>query len=384
VAKNSTASFPRLSIILGTRPEVIKLVPVILEARKRGIPTRVILTGQHRTMARDLLQAFGIKPDFDLNVMRPGQTLTGLTARVLENLDSHEKEVIGDIVLVQGDTTTAWTSAYWAFCKKIPVAHIEAGLRTYDLYSPFPEEANRQLISRIATLHFAPTAGSAAALRSEGISRENIATVGNTAIDSVFLGLDLLKKSKAVPRSERLSPEILGFIAGKPFALITAHRRESFGAGFEEICAGILEIARRKPEVRFVYPVHPNPEVRRVVNARLANHPSILLCEPQPYFAFLQLMAKADLILTDSGGVQEEAPSLGKRILVLRETTERPEGVKAGFSKLVGTNPKRIVSESLRALASQKTMPRRANPYGDGKSAARIVNGLIRFHRAKA
>lgn len=375
----------RIAFVLGTRPEIIKLAPVILEAKKRRHRTQVIFTGQHREMAGPLLKLFQIQPDLDLRVMRPAQSLTALSARVLEQLDRQADRIRAEAWVVQGDTTSAFMAAYWAFCRKIPVAHVEAGLRTYDLSAPFPEEGNRQLISRIASLHFAPTSQAAQALLREGVPATQIHRVGNTAIDALQW---VLRRGKGVrdphiPQRERIPASISRFLSrteaeskGRaPLILVTAHRRESFGKAFEGICQGILKTVSARSDLRVIYPVHPNPQVRAPVERMLGKHPRILLCDPLPYFAFVSLMKSADVLLTDSGGIQEEGPTLRKPILVLREKTERPEGVRAGYSRLVGTDPMKIKREALKAL-EQGCSGRGGNPYGEGKAAARIVSVL--------
>lgn len=361
----------KLTLVMGTRPEVIKLAPLILEAKRRKHSVTVVLTGQHRHMALPLLQFFGIEPDLDLDVMVPNQTLTSLSASVLQKLDAQQDKIKADYLIVQGDTTSAAMAAYWGFCHRIPVVHVEAGLRTYDLTAPFPEEANRQLIGRIADLHFAPTKASAAALKKEQIPLGKIHTVGNTAIDALHIVLQKLK-SGAIPLGEKMSAEISQFVGDSKLVLVTAHRRENFGHAFEDMCRGILSIAESNPDVKIVYPVHPNPNVRQPVEKMLKQHPQILLCDPQPYVAFIDLMKRADVLLTDSGGVQEEGPTLRKPIIVMRNTTERPEGLKAGYSKLVGTDARKIKTETLKALKSG-CKGRGKNPYGDGKTSARII-----------
>ncbi|OFZ81476.1 MAG: UDP-N-acetylglucosamine 2-epimerase [Bdellovibrionales bacterium RIFOXYD1_FULL_53_11] len=370
-----------LSVVLGTRPEVIKLAPVILEARRRGHQVRVVLTGQHRHMAMPMLGFFGIEPDVDLDVMQPDQTLTGLSARVLEKMDAMKDRVSGDVIAVQGDTTSAFVASYWGCCNRIPVAHVEAGLRTYDLASPFPEEANRQLIGRLARWHFAPTRGAGRALIKENVPKDRIHVVGNTGIDALKIVLARLKDAacmRSLPPEERLDPAIMDFVGGHRLVLVTAHRRESFGKGFEGICKGLRDIADARDgsgggrEVRIVYPVHPNPNVRSIVESQLAGHPRIMLVVPMQYVAFVALMDRADVLLTDSGGIQEEGPTLKKPVLVMREKTERPEGVKAGYVKLVGTDPGKILRETLLALR-HGCRGRGPNPYGDGRAAARIM-----------
>lgn len=367
----------KISVVLGTRPEVIKLAPVILEAKRRGHKVQVIFTGQHREMATRLLQYFGIKPNIDLKAMMKNQGLTDLSARILDRLEKNGKRIFTDCLLVQGDTTSAFIAAYWAFCQKIPVAHVEAGLRTFDLTAPFPEEANRQLISRIASLHFAPTERAVQALLNEGIPQGKIFQVGNSGIDALLHVLSE-KNSKKIPKSERLDPSILPWVGSRKLVLVTAHRRESFGSGFEGIAEGLKRIVDTREDTVIVYPVHPNPNVRKIIMKKLGRHPRIRLCEPLPYIGFVQLMERADVLVTDSGGIQEEAPTLGKLAVVLRTTTERPEGVKMGFSKLVGTQPDLISSETLKAIEKQD-VPKLPNPYGDGQTSRKIVDLMEKF-----
>jgi UDP-N-acetylglucosamine 2-epimerase (non-hydrolysing) len=381
----------RLVFVLGTRPELIKCAPVVLAARERGHDVTVISSGQHREMLKPLFMFFGFQPDCDLDVMVANQGLTGLSARVLQRLDLNKKRFEGaDWVLVQGDTTTAAMAGYWAFCQRLRVAHIEAGLRTHDLAAPFPEEANRQLLGRISALHLAPTSCSVQALRKENVPASRILRVGNTSIDALLYTLkriDLIKVGNGAGKSGdkllaslRLPKAILRFAGKHRIVLVTAHRRESFGPGLERICRGILLAAKTAPEARFVFPMHPNPQVRGTVVRLLGGHSHILLCEPLPYIAFAELMRRADVLLTDSGGVQEEGPTLRKPILVLRHETERPEGVQAGFARLVGTDPKKIQSGVRQALL-KGCQGRGRNPYGDGKTAERILSALKRALR---
>ena len=370
----------RLTFVLGTRPEVIKLAPVILEAQKRRHHTKVILTGQHAQLAGPLLEFFGIKPTLDLNVMSANQSLTSLSARLLEKLDGHKDRLQADFLLTQGDTTSAFIASYWAFCNGIQVAHVEAGLRTHNIRNPFPEEANRQLIGRIADLHFAPTQAARSALRKENISKSRIHVVGNTGIDALFFSLEKIQAGEAVALKERLNPEVLKWAGERRIALVTAHRRESFGQPLQDLCHGLLKLVDAVDDLCIIYPVHPNPNVQKQVKKLLAKHPKILLIEPLPYVAFVTLMQKASIILTDSGGVQEEAPSLKKPILVLRETSERPEGIRKGFAKLVGTNPETIYREGLKALKKGCT-GKGNNPYGDGQAAKKILQALERAKR---
>lgn len=360
----------RLVIALGTRPEIIKLAPIVHLARRLGHETRVVATGQHRELVRPLLEFFEIQPDLDLDVMTPNQTLTSLSARILEKLDQSRSALECDAILVQGDTTTAFMAGYWGFCHRIPVAHVEAGLRTGDLSAPFPEEANRQLLGRIAQWHFAPTSQARDSLLRENVTPSVIHVVGNTGIDALQWTLQKLKEHPGF-----LPSEIQSFAGPHPLVLVTAHRRESFGPGFEGICRGILQALEETPDLRVVYPMHPNPNVRRTVEDRLSNHPRILLCEPLAYPGFVSLMERAQVLLTDSGGIQEEGPTLRKPILVMRESTERPEGIQAGFAKLVGTNPGAIARETRLALREGCTI-QAPNPYGDGKASERILETL--------
>jgi UDP-N-acetylglucosamine 2-epimerase (non-hydrolysing) len=366
----------KLSFVFGTRPEVIKLYPLWLEAKKRGHTVQLVLTGQHLDLVTPLLSFFGMKPDLELRVMTPGQSLSTLSARLLQALDAAEKSIQADAIVVQGDTTSAFIGGYWAYCHRIPIAHVEAGLRTFDLSEPFPEEGNRQLLGRISQWHFPPTQAAMRNLRREGVQRDAIHCVGNTGVDALLLTLARLKKEPGL-----LSPAVAEFREmAAPLVLVTAHRRESFGAGFEGICDGLARLATARPDAILLYPVHPNPNVREPVARKLGNVRNIRLIDPLTYPDFVWMMHQASLIITDSGGVQEEAPSLGKRILVLRRKTERPEGVKAGFSKLVGCDPKKILSESIRNLKASKRFAT-ANPYGDGKASRKILSVLERHFK---
>ncbi len=358
----------KLAFVFGTRPEVIKLAPVILEARAKGHETVLVLTGQHRQMAADLMRFFGLEADIDLGVMKDAQSLGGLSARILQRLD----QVSGDIGpcdfwIVQGDTTSACMAAYWAFCRGQQVVHVEAGLRTYDLAGPFPEEANRQLISRIASIHFAPTQAAVKNLKKERVSGK-VLRVGNTGVDALFWTLR---------KQDKLPHDVSDFLGSETLVLVTAHRRESFGEGISEICEGILRTLQKLPALKIVFPVHLNPNIKKPVTDLLGQHPNILLCEPLSYPVFVSLMNRSAVILTDSGGIQEEAPSLKKPILVMRDETERPEGVRAGYAKLVGPNSKRITAGLLQAL-KQGCSGRGPNPYGDGKASQRIIRSLAR------
>jgi len=362
--------------VFGTRPEAIKLCPLLLKLRSfpELYSTKVCVTAQHRGMLDQVLTAFAITPDYDLNVMTPGQTLFQSTARILQALERPFTEFRPDLAVVQGDTTTTLCGALAAFYSGVPVAHVEAGLRTGDLQQPFPEELNRVLTARITRLHFAATQSAADNLRSEGIS-ENVWITGNTGIDAVLHVRDRLERGE-------LTASGSGFDRpGKRLILVTAHRRESFGAGFERICQALTAIADRD-DVHLVYPVHPNPNVHTAVHERLRSHPNITLTEPMNYVPFVDLMRRAYLILTDSGGIQEEGPSLGKPVLVLREKTERPEAVEAGTVKLVGTDPACIVRETTTLLDcpdEYQRMSRIHNPYGDGHASERI-EAAIRDH----
>ncbi|MBE0596243.1 MAG: UDP-N-acetylglucosamine 2-epimerase (non-hydrolyzing) [Desulfuromonadales bacterium] len=372
----------KISVIFGTRPEAIKLAPVILALK--ADPTfdcHVCVTAQHRQMLDQVMDIFSIEPDCDLDLMQPDQTLAGLTARAIEGLDRYLAREKPDAVLVQGDTTTVFCGALAAFYHRIPVGHVEAGLRTGNLDSPWPEEANRVLTSRLARWHFAPTAVSRQNLLTENVPEAAIHVTGNTGIDALFLAQERLQTIdlgiSGLP--EFLQPRSL---VGEPrMVLVTGHRRENFGRGFESICQAITLLAQRYPQVHFVYPVHLNPRVREPVERILGRleTSNVHLIEPLDYLPFVGLMGRADIVLTDSGGVQEEAPSLGKPVLVMRDTTERPEAVAAGTVKLVGTSIEKIVANVSSLLDSDtayKAMAKAVNPYGDGQSAPRILDIL--------
>jgi len=378
----------RVSVIFGTRPEAIKLAPVILELKKhKAIDCRVCVTAQHRQMLDQVLEVFGIVPDVDLQLMRPNQTLAGLTARAIAALDGYMGEVKPDIVLVQGDTTTVFVATLVSFYHQVPVGHVEAGLRTGNLYSPWPEEANRVLTSHVAALHFPPTEISRNNLVREGIDPKQIVVTGNTVIDALFHTLRRVKKSP--PAIEGLDGGLMKGRRAPRIVLITGHRRENFGKGFESICRAIRELARRFSDVQFIYPVHLNPNVRAPVTKMLGKDggrplPNVHLIEPLPYLPFVALMDRSTLILTDSGGIQEEAPSIGKPVLVLRDTSERPEAITVGTAKLVGTSREGIVRETAKLLTDEKAyaaMSRKSNPYGDGKAAKRIVAEIMKRYR---
>lgn len=364
---------PKILFVVGTRPEAIKLCPVVLHFREHAPEwqTKVCVTAQHRDLLDPVLAAFGITPDYDLNVMRAGQNLFESTTRILNGLERVLTKEQSDFIFVQGDTTTTFCGALAGFYRGVKVAHVEAGLRTWDMRQPFPEEMNRVLTSRLATLHFAPTAEAAANLLSEGISGA-VSITGNTGIDALLTIREQLEAGRLTPST---SPYIGN---GRRMVLVTAHRRESFGNGFKNICRGLARVADRG-DVDLVYPVHPNPNVRGPVEKLLGSHERIHLIEPLDYVAFVDLMRRSHFILTDSGGIQEEAPSLGKPVLVLREKTERPEAVTAGTARLVGTDPDRIVTESSLLLDDAAEYDRRSrvhNPYGDGQASHRILQAL--------
>jgi UDP-N-acetylglucosamine 2-epimerase (non-hydrolysing) len=362
----------RLVVVLGTRPEAIKLAPVILEARQNPwrFDTRVVATGQHREMLDQVLGLFDIQVDRDLDIMRRDQDLCEVTTEALRGLARVLRELVPDCVVVQGDTTTALAGALAAFYQKVPVAHVEAGLRTYDRHHPFPEEVNRRLISQVADYHFAPTEAARANLLAEGIGPERIWVTGNTGIDALLLTLARHRESNGHKKPH----------AG-PTLLLTAHRRENHGRPLERICRAVLTLLGLFPELRVICPVHLSPRVRRTIVPLLGSHPRVALTGPLDYREFVLAMAQADVILTDSGGIQEEAPSLGKAVLVLRETTERPEGVAAGTARLVGTDERVIVEEAaalLRDPARRQPGSRLPNPFGDGRATERILAVLER------
>ncbi len=369
----------RILIIFGTRPEAIKLCPLIRQLRllPESFTVQVCVTAQHREMLDHALDAFSIQPDFDLDLMRPRQTLSALTARILTALDPVLETERPDLVVVQGDTTTTLAAALAAFYREIPVAHIEAGLRTGDMTQPFPEEMNRVLTSRLAAWHFAPTPRAAEALLREGTEPGNIFVTGNTGIDAVLYVRDALD-SGALP-----APEWPWLHPSKRLILVTSHRRESFGRGFASAMRALARLASRE-DVQIAYPVHRNPRVAGPAHALLAGLPNITLLDPLPYVPFVDLMRRCKLIVTDSGGIQEEAPSLGKPVLVLRAKTERPEAVEAGTVKLVGSQEDRIVAEASRLLddpAEYARMTRIHNPYGDGHASERIARALAEEER---
>lgn len=382
----SIQSMKKISIILGTRPEAIKLAPVILALHQHPhLKCHVCVTAQHRQMLDQVFQVFDITPDTDLDLMKPGQSLGDLTARAVKALDQYLADEKPDLVLVQGDTTTVFCAALSAFYHHIPIGHVEAGLRTGNLQAPWPEEANRVLTTRLADLHFAPTEESRDNLLREGVNPNRVFVTGNTVVDALFHAVEKIKVSPPVmPELESIFQKADS--DQRRIVLITGHRRENFGFGFEAICKAIACLAQKFPNVDFVYPVHLNPQVRKPVNEILRSSAvatnNIHLIEPLSYLPFVTLMEKSYLILTDSGGVQEEAPSLAKPVLVMRETTERPEAVRAGTVKLVGADDQRIVKEVTALLTDAgiyEQMSRAHNPYGDGKSAARIIEICAKF-----
>ncbi len=365
--------------IIGTRPEAIKLAPVVLELKRRQdlFDFPVCITAQHREMLDQPLGLFGIAPDYDLDIMSPRQTLAQVTARAMEGLDDVVSQEKPDVILVQGDTTTAFCGALTGYYHQIKIGHVEAGLRTGNKYAPFPEEINRCLVGRIADLHFAPTEQARQTLLNEGIANSSVFVTGNTVIDALLWVRD---RVRAAP--PELPKGLLEATTGQQIILVTGHRRESFGDGFDNICLAIREIADRFVNVKFVYPVHLNPNVREPVNRILGGHPRIHLIEPLSYGPFVWLMDRAIIVLTDSGGVQEEAPSLGKPVLVMRETTERPEGISAGNALLVGVQRERIVEGLSQLLLDPVRCAMMAgvnNPYGDGQAAERIVDILSKM-----
>ena len=364
--------------VFGTRPEAIKMAPLVHAlAKDPHFEAKVCVTAQHREMLDQVLHLFSIVPDYDLNIMSPGQGLAEITCRILQGLKPILESFKPDVVLVHGDTTTTIATSLAAFYQRIPVGHVEAGLRTGDLNSPWPEEGNRMLTGRLATWHFAPTENSRQNLRDENTLDEQIFVTGNTVIDALFWVRDRVMADEAL-RAE-LTARYPFLSNGKKMILVTGHRRESFGEGFEQICHALADIAAQNRDVQIVYPVHLNPNVSEPVNRILGHVDNVILIEPQDYLPFVWLMNHAWLILTDSGGIQEEAPSLGKPVLVMRDTTERPEAVEAGTVRLVGTDREDIVKQVTRLLYDDDeylAMSRAHNPYGDGKACERILDAL--------
>lgn len=373
-------NLPRILVVFGTRPEAIKMFPVVHALRAAdGISTLVAVTAQHREMLDQVLDIAGITPEVDLDLMEPGQSLDALSARILTRFGTVLDRLRPDRVLVHGDTLTTMMVTLAAYFRRIPVGHVEAGLRSGNIYSPWPEEANRKVTGAIADLHFAPTQSAVDALRAENVPASAIHVTGNTVIDAL-----LATKARIAGRPELaagLDPLATRF-AGKRIVAVTSHRRENFGEGMANIAEAIARIADR-PGTAVIFPLHPNPQVRLVMEARLGSLPSVALIEPLDYPHFVRLMDMSDVILTDSGGIQEEAPSLGKPVLVMRDTTERPEGIAAGTARLVATDTGRIVGETLRLLddpAAYRQMAQAHNPYGDGQAAARIARILSAMH----
>lgn len=380
----------KVMLVFGTRPEAIKMAPLVKEFQKNttDFETVVCVTGQHREMLDQVLQIFDIKPDYDLNIMKQGQDLYDVTARVLTGMRDVLKEVHPDVVLVHGDTTTSTAAALAAFYQQIPVGHVEAGLRTHNIYSPWPEEMNRQITGRIAEYNFSPTALSKRNLLAEGVKEEKITVTGNTVIDALHIVVNKIKNDTS------LQQELAGILLksgydtsrlanGKKLVLITGHRRENFGDGFINMCTAIKDLTEKYPDVDFVYPMHLNPNVRKpiheVFGEDLNGLGNMFFIEPLEYLSFVFLMEKATIVLTDSGGIQEEAPGLGKPVLVMRDTTERPEALEAGTVKLVGTDYNKIVNEVSALLDNEEaynTMSKAVNPYGDGLACSRIVKAL--------
>lgn len=367
--------------VFGTRPEAIKMAPLALAlAADERFDAQVCVTGQHREMLDQVLALFELKPDHDLNIMKPGQDLTDVTTAILQGMKRILEEVKPDIVLVHGDTSTTFSTTLAAYYQQTPVGHVEAGLRTGDIYSPWPEEANRKLTGALAELHFAPTDRSQQNLLEEGVPPSKVHVTGNTVIDAL---LDVARKLEDSPVFQKQFAEQFDYLdAGRKLILVTGHRRESFGGGFERICQALHDIAAQDSEVQIVYPMHLNPNVREPVNRLLSGIDNVHLIEPLDYLPFVYLMNRSYLILTDSGGVQEEAPSLGKPVLVMRETTERPEAVRASAVRLVGTDVKAIVTEVFRLLNDQDAynkMSMAHNPYGDGRACERIIKTLANW-----
>lgn len=381
----------KVMLVFGTRPEAIKMAPLVKEFQKNAekIDTIVCVTGQHREMLDQVLQIFDIQPDYDLNIMKQGQDLYDVTAKVLTGMRDVLKEAKPDVVLVHGDTTTSTAAALAAFYQQIPVGHVEAGLRTHNIYSPWPEEMNRQITGRIATYNFAPTALSRKNLLSEGVQEEKITVTGNTVIDALHIVVDKIKADESLQQElasilKGAGYDVSRLANGKKLVLITGHRRENFGEGFINMCTAIKDLTIKYPDVDFVYPMHLNPNVRKPIHEVFGDDlnglGNMFFIEPLEYLSFVFLMEKATIVLTDSGGIQEEAPGLGKPVLVMRDTTERPEALEAGTVKLVGTDYNKIVTEVSMLLDDKdayNAMSKAVNPYGDGFACSRIVNALI-------
>lgn len=370
----------KICVVIGTRPEAIKMAPVILALKQRPeeFNLTVISTGQHKTMLHTALATFGLAPDFDLIVMKPGQTLAQLTSSILLALEKQFALISPDLVLVHGDTTSAMVGAMAAFYLQIDVGHVEAGLRTRNLKSPFPEEYNRRSVAIVSRYHFAPTSKARDNLILEGVEQGRIIVTGNTVIDALLITIENLEKNQHELKniSENLYRKLKFEITNNIYILITAHRRENLGVGLENICNSVRKLAFDNPNIYFVFPVHPNPNVLNIVEAKLKNIRNIVLIPPQEYKEFAWLLKNCKLVLTDSGGIQEEAPALGKPVLVMRDTSERPEAIEAGTAKLVNTEPENVISQTQRLLTDSSAyneMARAINPYGDGKAADRIT-----------
>ena len=381
----------KVMLFFGTRPEAIKMAPLVKEFQKqpKRVETVVCVTGQHREMLDQVLKIFDIKPDYDLNIMKQGQDLYDVTARVLTGMRDVLKEVKPDVVLVHGDTTTSTAAALAAFYQQIPVGHVEAGLRTHNIYSPWPEEMNRLLTGRLATYHFSPTPLSRNNLIKESVDDRNIIITGNTVIDALYWVVDKIKNNKELDNEledilSKAGYDVNRLNNGKKLVLITGHRRENFGDGFINMCTAIKDLTVKYPDLDFVYPMHLNPNVRKpiheVFGENLSGLKNMFFIEPLEYLSFVYLMEKSSIVLTDSGGIQEEAPGLGKPVLVMRDTTERPEALDAGTVKLVGTDYNKIVNEVSSLIddkAAYEKMSKAVNPYGDGLACGRIVNALL-------
>lgn len=380
----------KIMLVFGTRPEAIKMAPLVKEFQKHPdtFQTIVCVTGQHREMLDQVLNIFDIRPDFDLNIMKQGQDLYDVTARVLTGMRDVLREAQPDVVLVHGDTTTSTAAALAAFYQQIPVGHVEAGLRTHNILSPWPEEMNRQITGRIASYHFAPTALSRQNLLQENVDDANITVTGNTVIDALYWVVDRIKNDRSLDAEleevlRHAGYDVNRLADGRPLVLITGHRRENFGDGFINMCTAIKQLTERYPNVDFVYPMHLNPNVRRPIHEvfgdDLSNLGNMYFIEPLEYLSFVYLLEKSTIVLTDSGGIQEEAPGLGKPVLVMRDTTERPEALEAGTVKLVGTDREKIINEVSTLLddaAAYARMSQAVNPYGDGLACSRIVERL--------
>lgn len=381
----------KVMLVFGTRPEAIKMAPLVKEFQKqpKRVETVVCVTGQHREMLDQVLKIFDIKPDYDLNIMKQGQDLYDVTARVLTGMRDVLKEVKPDVVLVHGDTTTSTAAALAAFYQQIPVGHVEAGLRTHNIYSPWPEEMNRLLTGCLATYHFSPTPLSRNNLIKESVDDRNIIITGNTVIDALYWVVDKIKNNKELDNEledilSKAGYDVNRLNNGKKLVLITGHRRENFGDGFINMCTAIKDLTVKYPDLDFVYPMHLNPNVRKpiheVFGENLSGLKNMFFIEPLEYLSFVYLMEKSSIVLTDSGGIQEEAPGLGKPVLVMRDTTERPEALDAGTVKLVGTDYNKIVNEVSSLIddkAAYEKMSKAVNPYGDGLACGRIVNALL-------